>query len=277
MKNTNSVGYDAISTKGVYPDKLKHSVIKPLFKKGDKELCSNYRPIALIPVISKIFERVIYNNIYSFLEKSNVLKPEQYGFRKGKSTNLAIHDLLASVTSCINSRQPVSVLFMDMSEAFDFVSHKILLSKLYAYGIRGPAHDLIKGQTLATPPNVPSCAAADHDQSEVLELLYPYIAKLFYSFVRKDAHEVVEHTKVNVILLYVPMSTCSSLCCILGESVPCLNTYVENLFKPVLNFARFARGLLNLAFFTVYLLLPKQPGPTVWWRLIQHKGNPREG
>lgn len=167
MKNTNSVGYDGISTKvikycseelasplsyifnlclcqGIFPEKLKITIIKPIFKKGNKEKCENYRPIALIPVIAKILERIIYNIIYGFLEKYNILKQEQYGFRKNKSTSQAIIDLLTTISESINNKDASSTIFMDMTKAFDFVSHKLLLGKLYEYGVRGPAYNLIE-------------------------------------------------------------------------------------------------------------------------------------
>jgi exonuclease III len=167
LKNTNSVGYDGLSTivikhcseqlmtplshiinlsiaQGVFPDDLKVTILKPLYKKGDREACDNYRPIALIPVVSKIFERVIYNSFNNFLEKENIFTQEQFGFRKNRSTILAIHSLLNTIAKCLNSRLPVLSVFMDMSKAFDFVCHKTLLSKIYAYGIRGLAYDLIK-------------------------------------------------------------------------------------------------------------------------------------
>lgn len=167
LKNTNSTGYDEISTKivkevahiisgilshvinlclenGVFPDQLKLTIIKPLFKKDDRENVTCYRPIALIPIFSKIFEKVIYNNIYPFLEYNNILAKEQIGFRKGKSTNLAIYHLLKTIMTKIEDKVPVCALFMDLSKAFDHVDHAILLKKLSSCGIRGNALNLIK-------------------------------------------------------------------------------------------------------------------------------------
>ncbi|XP_052752380.1 uncharacterized protein LOC128200995 [Galleria mellonella] len=112
LKDTNSTGYDDISTKivkevatqiapilsyiinlcienGIFPDKLKISIIKPLYKKADRECMSSYRPVALIPIFSKIIEKVIYKALYNFLEKYNLLVEEQVGFRKNKNINLA--------------------------------------------------------------------------------------------------------------------------------------------------------------------------------------------
>lgn len=166
LKNKKSVGYDYISTKvikycsnelagplshiinlsisnGVFPKKLKLTVVKPLYKKGTKDNYENYRPIALISVIAKIFESYINETLYSFFEKYNVFREEQFGFRKDRSTSLTIYHLMRMVSECLNDGMPVISIFMDMSKAFDFVCHKRLLHKLHLYGIRGPIYDLI--------------------------------------------------------------------------------------------------------------------------------------
>lgn len=167
LKNKKSFGYDGISTTvikfvsssiaaplchiinnsistGIFPDSLKSVVVKPLFKKNDKENMANYRPIALIPIISKIFEKVIYESLYKFLTKFNILCDEQKGFRKNKNINMAVYDLLNNVMKNVDTKTPVCAIYTDMSKAFDYVNHKKLLSKLNAYGIRGNALDLIE-------------------------------------------------------------------------------------------------------------------------------------
>lgn len=167
LKNKKSVGYDDIGTSvvkyvadiicfplcfifnlciefGIFPAGLKISVIKPLFKNGDKHLVGNYRPVALIPIISKIFEKIIYDALYSFLEKKEILINEQKGFRKGKSINLAIFDFLQKVMENVDKRVPVCAIYMDMSKAFDCVDHRLLEYKLEQYGIRGNVLELIK-------------------------------------------------------------------------------------------------------------------------------------
>lgn len=167
LKNTNSTGHDDISTNiikavaedispvlsylvnlsleyGVFPDMLKISVVKPLFKQEDKQNMEYYRPLVMVSIFSKIYEKIIYKNIYSYLEKYNILVNEQKGFRKNKSTDLAIYDFLRKVTSEMDARTQVSALYMDLSRAFEYVDHKTLFSKLSAYGIRGNTLNLIK-------------------------------------------------------------------------------------------------------------------------------------
>lgn len=167
LKNKNSTGYDGITTaivkdvadiiseplsyvinlcveQGIFPDKLKISIVKPVFKKGDKTNMSNYRPIALLPIFAKILEKVIYKCLYTFLESHNIFSPSQYGFRKNKSINVAIYNFLGKIMTNLDKGLPAVAIYMDMSKAFDRVDHNILLRKLYAYGVRGNAYNLIK-------------------------------------------------------------------------------------------------------------------------------------
>jgi exonuclease III len=129
---------------GIFPKDLKYSIVKPMFKKGDKQDPCNYRPIALIPIMSKIFEKAFHARLNNFLTKYDILCPEQYGFRVGKSTTLACYDLVKYITESINNGIPITSIFLDMTRAFDFVNHSKLLCKLDHYGIRGKALDWIK-------------------------------------------------------------------------------------------------------------------------------------
>ena len=69
-------------TTGIFPDSFKKSKIIPIFKKGDQSLLKNYKPSSLLPTISKVFERIIYDQIYHYFNSSNLLAEQQYGFRK---------------------------------------------------------------------------------------------------------------------------------------------------------------------------------------------------
>merc|ERR1712030_155306 len=82
---------------GEYPDPLKIAKVIPIFKKGDPSLASNYRPISVLSCINKIFERLIFNRIYKYLEKFNILYEFQYGFRQGHSTTHALVEIVDKI------------------------------------------------------------------------------------------------------------------------------------------------------------------------------------
>ena len=122
---------------GNVPQKLKIAKITPIHKKDDLHLFQNYRPISLLPVISKLLEKCIYNRLYSFLIKFNILSNCQYGFRRNHSTNHAVTDLQDKIISAIALNKHAIGIFMDLSKAFDIVDHTILLHKLEYYGVHG--------------------------------------------------------------------------------------------------------------------------------------------
>ena len=128
---------------GVFPDELKIGKIIPLYKSGNKSVMSNYRPISILPTISKIFEKLLHKRIYEFFEKNNVIHDYQFGFRKEHSTIHAIQTAISSVITSLNSSYQTMGIFIDFSKAFDTIKHSVLLDKLRHYGIRGTALKLI--------------------------------------------------------------------------------------------------------------------------------------
>ena len=136
--------YNDCMTKGVFPQILKTSRITPIFKKGDAERFENYRPVSTLPIFGKIFEKVLYRRLVSFLDSKGVLNECQFGFRKNHSTVHAIHHSVDIVKEALGRGQEVLGIFIDLSKAFDTIDHKMLLSKLEHYGIRGNANCLIR-------------------------------------------------------------------------------------------------------------------------------------
>ena len=129
---------------GVVPDELKYAHITPIFKSGDHNLPQNYRPISVLPVFSKVFERLLYNRLYTFLQAHNVITEYQYGFQSGYSTEMALIHTIEEISSKLDKGEKVIGLFLDLKKAFDTVNIEILLLKLNHYGVRGKSLDLIK-------------------------------------------------------------------------------------------------------------------------------------
>ena len=167
LKNKSSFGHDKIYNKlikqskevlikpltllvnqmlssGCFPEDLKISRVKPLYKSGDKALFSNYRPISLLPSVSKIFEYVMYYQLLDYLDENKLLCMEQYGFRPGHSTELACIRLMDHVTKQVDAGKLPININIDLSKAFDTLNHTILLDKLKHYGISGIENDLFR-------------------------------------------------------------------------------------------------------------------------------------
>lgn len=162
LRNTKSTGYDNISaqlikyveptisnalafitnlsfTNGKFPTKLKKAIVVPVFKKGDRNLLQNNRPIALLSIISKIIEKCMKTRLISFLNSIKFFSHSQFGFTEGKSTETAICTFMENIFNSINCNEKASGLFIDFTKAFDLVDHDILLQKLSITGVRGLA------------------------------------------------------------------------------------------------------------------------------------------
>ena len=128
---------------GIFPESLKISKVIPIYKSGAKSEVNNYRPISLLPVLSKVFEKVLHKRITTFVEKHSVLSSTQYGFRANYSPEHAVLDVVSTCYNNISNKQYTGLIMLDLKKAFDSVTHTILLSKLDHYGIRGNAHKLL--------------------------------------------------------------------------------------------------------------------------------------
>lgn len=167
LKNTSATGWDGIPTSviksakvvlvpilahifnlslgsGVFPLVFKKALVHPIHKGGDRDSVTNYRPISVLSTLSKILEKILNKRLVGYLETNNIIADNQYGFRKGKSTEDAVLHLTEIVTRNLNSKLKTIGLFLDLSKAFDTVSIPLLLNKLSDIGIRGIVHDIFK-------------------------------------------------------------------------------------------------------------------------------------
>jgi hypothetical protein len=130
--------------KGIFPHEFKTGKVTPIYKKDNRECIENYRPVSILPIFGKIFEKIIYKRLYTFFTANGVLHEDQFGFRKGHSTTHALHKSVDSITKNLANGKHVLGIFIDLSKAFDTLDHETLLSKLHNYGVRGIALSLLK-------------------------------------------------------------------------------------------------------------------------------------
>ena len=122
---------------GTVPQAIKIAKIVPVYKKGEKDDVSNYRPISVLPYFSKFYEKLMYSRLYGFIEKSAILFHTQHGFQPGRSPFMSLLSMQDKISNAIENNEYSIGIFFDLAKAFDTVNHKILLKKLENYGIRG--------------------------------------------------------------------------------------------------------------------------------------------
>ena len=120
---------------GNFPEIWKCSKVAALFKAGDRTNASNYRPISILPTMSKILEKVVHSQFYDFLNSNNLISSKQFGFRPKLSTTSALTSFADEVLLHMESGELCGAVFLDLTKAFDTVDHNILLSKLSAIGV----------------------------------------------------------------------------------------------------------------------------------------------
>ena len=169
LKPKDSSGYDNVSTKllmqlapiihpiltavinqsiftGIFPTKLKTAIVIPIYKgkNTDPHMFINYRPISLLPAISKVIEKAVHQQLYHYMSSNGLFNNSQYGFRKDHSTDYAAIELVDKVANILDKGLTPLAIFIDLSKAFDTLDHDILIKKLYFYGIRGTHLEFFK-------------------------------------------------------------------------------------------------------------------------------------
>ena len=122
---------------GIYPAQWKNAKIVPVYKSGSVSELDNYRPISILPAISKIAERLVHDQLAKFLEDSSLLSPTQFGFRSKYSTSLAVTYFTDTIRKEMDRGKLTGAVFIDFRKAFDTVDHAVLIKKMEMLGVRG--------------------------------------------------------------------------------------------------------------------------------------------
>ena len=147
---------------GQVPSDWKRANICAVFKKGDKTLCKNYRPVSLTCVTCKIMEHIIASHIMTHLDNNNILAHYQHGFRSRHSCETQLINTTEEISRHLNNGEQVDAVILDFEKAFDTVAHQRLLRKVEYYGIRGPVHGWLRSWLVGRT----QCVVLDGETSE---------------------------------------------------------------------------------------------------------------
>ena len=130
--------YERCLSEGTFPSVWKFANVQPIHKKDSRQNKTNYRPISLLSVCGKILEKIIFDELYSFLNKNNLISANQSGFRPGDSTIYQLISITSTIFASFENYDETRALFLDISKAFDKVWHDGLRFKLKCNGVSGP-------------------------------------------------------------------------------------------------------------------------------------------
>ena len=128
----------------IYPHDFKIAIVTPIFKGGETDELGNYRPISVLSTVARVFEKILYNQLYDYLTKHNILGDKQWGFRSLHSTALALIDCSNNWLVNIDRGGINTTVLLDIKKAFDTIDHEILLRKLDYYGIKNDDLQFLK-------------------------------------------------------------------------------------------------------------------------------------
>ena len=132
-----------IITEGIIPKELKTALTTPVYKKGDADDPNNYRPISVLPIISKVMEKVLSEQLYTYLLSNGHISSSQHGFKPKHSTVTCLLELTEDIRQELDKGKATGILALDLSKAFDTINHDNLLDKLDKIGIKHNAHKLL--------------------------------------------------------------------------------------------------------------------------------------
>ena len=228
---------------GIFPDKLKIVKVIPIFKKDSKKLIKNYRPISVLPVISKIFEMAIHEQLSNYFTTNSLLCTQQYGFMKNTSTELAALELIDRLLNQLNARKNPMNLHLDLSKAFDSISHDILLDKLRYYGVTDGSIQLLKSYL----SNRKQYVQLDDVMSSMqyIKTLLPQgsiVGPLFFSIYIND---IVKCTEKFNCILYADDTTINSTIDCFGKEIHVIEQNISAELQRISKWLELNRLQLN--------------------------------
>ena len=218
----------AISCKN-FPNILKMGTITPIPKKGNAKNIKNYRPITILNPISKIFDKLLYDRLYSFFDNCNVLSNYQFGFRKKRGIEQAALNLIYNINKANENNETCVAVFIDLTKAFNNVDLYILLNKLFKYGIRGDMlaffDSYLKNRNYRTKVNgkfskyITSNRGVGQDTN---------IGLLFFNIFVNDVERVIEHCRIFIYADDLVLVKSSRDLNLLKN---CINSDLDNLYQ----------------------------------------------
>ena len=236
---------------GVFPDLMKVAKIIPLHKGGECDVLDNYRPISLLPALSKVLERVVYSQTTQYFEENRLIYPKQYGFCKKHSTTDAIMNLTGDILKALDEGMMALTVFIDLRKAFDSVSHSIILEKLRLLGLTGleykwfesylsnRQHRVMIGNQMSDLKNV----STGVPQGSLLGVLLFEI----------QINDICESLKYSQCMLYVDDTTLY----VIGKSLCCMRAKIQADLSSLANWLKVNKLKLNVAK-TKYMLFSKE-------------------
>ena len=184
---------------GTFPDRWKIARITPIYKSGAKDDTNNYRPISILSVLSKLYEKIAHDQLIDFLQSNKKLTKNQFAFRKLHSTITSLIGVSDHWYSNIDNKKANFALFLDLKKAFDTVDHEILISKLAKYGVKGRENNWLKSYLT----NRSQYCSIDGQVSDIMEIESGIpqgscLGPLLFIIYLNDFEHCLEHSRANM-------------------------------------------------------------------------------
>jgi len=225
---------NAILKTGMVPVDFKYGIVTPIYKSGLKQELDNYRPVTVLPVCSKIFEKCVHKQVSEFLEERNLLSTTQFGFRKKRNTEIAATLLLDEIRENMNNGHMTGAIFIDLSKAFDTLGHAQIIANLSNYGIFGTERELFANYLFNRKQSVKM-----HQEISPMENVTcgvpqgSILGPLLFLLTFNDIDSVLHHSKIityaDDTIIYLPGKTIENVEMKLQEDFNAVAEWLESM------------------------------------------------